>query len=141
MTCDSNPLHIRSQYPDSKAYIFYVEIRASGSYEDFYRKVEDDVQVTFIKGKVASVEEEPGTRNLIVVADDMINGHKVRVNVDMVVPATGMVPNTVDTKIHGLDVDYDELGPTAIWHYHRCGQPISGSGVITRGTPPKRECP
>ncbi|MCH7786024.1 MAG: CoB--CoM heterodisulfide reductase iron-sulfur subunit A family protein [Chloroflexi bacterium] len=102
--------YIRSQYPDSKVYIFYIDIRASGSYEDFYRKVEDDEQVTFIKGKVASVEEEPGTGNLIVVADDMINGHKVRVNVDLVVLATGMVPNTVDTKIPGLDVDYDEFG-------------------------------
>ena len=50
------------------------------------------------------------------MADDMINGYKVRVNVDMVVLAIGMVPNTVDTKIQGLDVDYDELGLTAVWH-------------------------
>jgi quinone-modifying oxidoreductase subunit QmoA len=103
--------YIRSQYPDdSKVYIFYIDIRASGSYEDFFRKVESDEGVTFIKGKVASVEEEQGTGNLVVVADDMINGHKVRVNVDLVVLATGMVPNTVDTKIPGLDVEYDEFG-------------------------------
>ena len=102
--------YIRDQYPDSQVYIFYIDIRASGSYEEFYRKVEQDQNVTFIKGKVANVEEDPQTQDLIVEADDMIAGHKVRVNVDMVVLATGMVPNTVDTKLPGVDLEFDEFG-------------------------------
>ena len=102
--------YVRAQYPDSRVFIFYIDIRASGSYEDFYKKVEQDEAVTFIKGKVAKIEEDPGTGDLVVEADDMIGGRKVRVNVDMVVLATGMVPNTEETKVPGLDLEYDEFG-------------------------------
>ena len=102
--------YVRAQYPDSRVFIFYIDIRASGSYEDFYKKVEQDEAVTFIKGKVAKIEEDPGTGDLVVEADDMIGGRKVRVNVDMVVLATGMVPNTAETKVPGLDLEYDEFG-------------------------------
>ena len=102
--------YVRDQYPDSRVFIFYIDIRASGSYEDFYKKVEQDEAVTFIKGKVAKIEEDPGTGDLVVEADDMIGGRKVRVNVDMVVLATGMVPNTAETKVPGLDLEYDEFG-------------------------------
>ena len=102
--------YIRDQYPDSEVFIFYIDIRASGSYEDFFTKVEADEGVTFIKGKVANIEEDLDTRELIVEADDMIAGRKIRVKVDMVVLATGMVPNTADTKIPGLELEYDEFG-------------------------------
>ncbi len=102
--------YIRDQYGDSEVYIFYIDIRASGMYEDFYQRVERDEGVEFIKGKVAKIEEDPATRNLIVEADDMLGGQKVRVNVDLVVLSTGMVPNTADTKIPGLDLEYDEFG-------------------------------
>ena len=102
--------YIRDQYRDSEVYIFYIDIRASGMYEDFYQRVERDEGVEFIKGKVAKIEEDPDTRNLIVEADDMLGGRKVRVNVDLVVLSTGMVPNTADTKIPGLDLEYDEFG-------------------------------
>ena len=102
--------YIRDQYPDSQVYIFYIDIRASGTYEDFYSRVEKDEGVTFIKGKVARIDERPETGDLVVEADDMIAGRKVHVIVDMVVLATGMVPNTADTRIPGLDMEYDEFG-------------------------------
>ena len=102
--------YIRDQYGDSEVYIFYIDIRAAGLYEDFYQRVEQDEGVKFIKGKVAKIEEDPATRNLVVEADDMLGGRKVHVTVDMVVLSTGMVPNTADTKIPGLDLEYDEFG-------------------------------
>ena len=102
--------YIRDQYPDAEVYIFYIDIRTPGTYEDFYRRVEEDEKVTFIKGKVAKVEEDPVTKDLTVEADNMLSGDKIRVKVDMVVLATGMVPNTKGTKIPGLDLTYDEYG-------------------------------
>ncbi len=120
--------YIREQYPDAQVYIFYIDIRASGSYEDFYRKVEEDEKVTFVKGKVARIDEESGTKNLIVEADDMLRGRKVRVNVDMVVLATGMVPNTADTKILGLDLEFDGFG----FAVEKTGSGIHVAGVTRR---------
>ena len=102
--------YIRDQYPDSQVYIFYIDIRASGAYEDFYRRVEKDEGVTFIKGKVAKIEEDPLTGDLVVDADDMLSGYKSHTNVDMAVLATGMVPNTADTMVPGLELEYDDFG-------------------------------
>jgi quinone-modifying oxidoreductase subunit QmoA len=46
--------YVREQYPDAKIYIFYIDIRSPGQrYEKFYKKVKDDENVFFIKGKVA----------------------------------------------------------------------------------------
>ena len=102
--------YIRDQYPDSEVYIFYIDIRAPGTYEDFYHRVERDEGVTLIKGKVAKVEENPVTGDLTVEADHMLTGDKVRVEVDMVVLATGMEPNTDVTKVPGLELAQDEFG-------------------------------
>ena len=101
---------MRDAYPDSQVYIYYIDIRTPGSHEDFYRRMQKDENVHFVKGKVAKVDQDPDSKDLIVVADEMIGGRKVRNAVDLVVLATGMVPSTVDAKIPGLDVSYDEYG-------------------------------
>ena len=102
--------YIRDQYPDSHVYIFYIDIRASGANEDFYRRVEKDDGVTFIKGKVANIEEDQLTGDLVVEVDDMLSGRKSRTSVDLVVLSTGMVPNTADTRVPGLELEYDDMG-------------------------------
>ena len=102
--------YVREQYPDSTVHIFYIDIRAPGSNEDFYRRVQGDANVHFTKGKVAAVAEDPASGDLIVEVDDMIAGEKRRVAVDLVVLATGMVPTTADERIPGLDVAYDPYG-------------------------------
>jgi len=43
------------QYKDSKASIFYIDLRTPGRYEQFYWKVKDDPNVSFTKGKVAMI--------------------------------------------------------------------------------------
>ncbi|OQY02118.1 MAG: heterodisulfide reductase subunit A [Desulfobacteraceae bacterium 4572_130] len=86
--------YLRGQYPNAKIYIYYIDIRASGrKYENFYKKLKQDENIFFIKGKVAEVSEEESTGNINLVAEDTISGEKVRQNVDMLVLATGMQPN------------------------------------------------
>ena len=98
--------YIREQYPDAKIYIFYIDIRAFGRYEDFYNKIKEDDKIQFIKGKVAKVEKD--VEKLIVIAEDTISGRKIEVPVDLVVLATGMQPSSADYKIPGIE--YDEYG-------------------------------
>ncbi len=98
--------YIREQYPDAKIYIFYIDIRAFGRYEDFYAKIREDDKIEFIKGKVAKVEWEDG--KLVVTAEDILNGTKKKVAVDLVVLATGMQPSSAEYRIPGID--YDEYG-------------------------------
>ncbi|HMK49691.1 MAG TPA: CoB--CoM heterodisulfide reductase iron-sulfur subunit A family protein [Thermodesulfovibrionales bacterium] len=85
-------LYIREQNPASKASIFYIDIRTPGRYEKFYWQVKDDPNVTLVKGKVAKIEQDAGSDDVIVEAEDMLTGEKVRTKADMVVLATGMQP-------------------------------------------------
>ena len=103
--------YVRNQYPDSEVFVFYIDIRAPGRNEDFYHRIRADEGVHFIKGKVAKVTADEATGDLIVEADDMLSGAKTRVNVDLVVLATGMVPSVAGTaRVPGLPVEYDEYG-------------------------------
>ncbi|MBF0390359.1 MAG: CoB--CoM heterodisulfide reductase iron-sulfur subunit A family protein [Desulfamplus sp.] len=91
--------YIREQYPDAKIYIYYIDLRAPGrKYESFYSKLKQDPNVFFVKGKVAEVDEESGTGNIKLVAEDTISGEKVRQTVDMLVLATGMQPTLASDK-------------------------------------------
>lgn len=103
-------LYFREQNPDSKVYIFYIDVRAFGRYEDLYIRASQDENINFIKGKVARIEEDSETKELTVEAEDTASGAKVRQKVDMVVLATGMQPNTSEVKIPGLDIKYDDYG-------------------------------
>ncbi len=94
--------YVREQYPDAVIYVFYIDIRAPGQrYEKFYRTIKDDENTFLIKGKVAEVQEDPNTKDITVVAENAVTGEKVQETVDMAVLATGMVPNTADTKLPG----------------------------------------
>ena len=101
--------YVRSQYPDADIYIFYIDIRATGRFEDFYTKVQADNKISFIKGKVAKITEDAATKSLTVVAEDILSGQKIYKTVDMVVLATGMVPNGMKSPMPA-DIVYDEFG-------------------------------
>jgi quinone-modifying oxidoreductase subunit QmoA len=80
--------------PEAEAYIYYIDLRTPGRYEQFLWKVRDEERVRLIRGKVAKVTQEPGTDNVAVVAEDTAVGDKVTAVFDMVVLAAGMVPST-----------------------------------------------
>ena len=102
--------YVREQYPEAQIYVFYIDIRAPGfRYEKFYKKIKEDENIFLIKGKVAEVQEDPDTKGITVVAENAVTGEKVQETVDMAVLATGMVPNTADTKLPG-DVKCDPDG-------------------------------
>ncbi len=48
--------YIRETNKSSKATIFYIDLRTPGRYEKFYKKVKEDANVSFVKGKVAKIE-------------------------------------------------------------------------------------
>jgi len=84
--------YVRENIPDSQTFMFYIDLRTPGKYEDFLTKVSGDERVSLIKGKVAAVNEDANTKELTVEAEDVLAGKKIRVQVDMVVLACGMQP-------------------------------------------------
>ncbi len=103
-------LYVREQYPDAKVQIFYIDIRTPGLYEHrFYAKVKEDPNVVFTKGKVAQITEDPSTKDVVVVAEDIYGGGKIKATFDMVVLATGMETSTKTSKV-GMDIPYTPDG-------------------------------
>ncbi|HYB20872.1 MAG TPA: CoB--CoM heterodisulfide reductase iron-sulfur subunit A family protein [Thermodesulfobacteriota bacterium] len=102
--------YVRQQYPDSKVYVFYIDLRAMGRNEDFLAEIQADDKVQLIKGKIAKVTEDPSTKDVIVEAEATAVGAISRLQVDMLVLATGMVPSTAREKIPGIPAGYDAYG-------------------------------
>jgi len=101
--------YVREYNPDAKVYMFYIDLRANGRYEDFLQKMEKDENLNLIKGKVGDIQEDKGTGNLTVVAEDIHSNTKYNETVDMVVLATGMNPAMSGKKLP-IDIPQDKYG-------------------------------
>jgi quinone-modifying oxidoreductase subunit QmoA len=101
--------YVRDKLPESKAYIYYIDVRAMGKYEDFYTKVNADENVILTKSKIARISEDPETGGVLLEGEDISNGSLVKQVADMAVLAVGMVPGTATTK-PDLDMEYDDFG-------------------------------
>lgn len=86
--------YIRALYPETAITIFYIDIRTPGRLEEFSARVQRDADIRLIKGKVARVEENPVTGDLLVTAEDTLAGRKSTQHFELVVLATGIVPQT-----------------------------------------------
>jgi quinone-modifying oxidoreductase subunit QmoA len=102
-------MYVREKNPDTKISMFYIDIRSPGILEDFYLRVQNEENTSLIRGKVARINEDPETKNLIVEAEDTNTGTMVKESVEMVVLATGLTPTTVETKLP-LELEYDDYG-------------------------------
>src|SRR3972149_4121716 len=81
-------LQIREADPDSSVYVIYEELRTPGVAEEFYRAAQR-AGVIFIKGGVKRVGAD-----LTVTMDDALLGEEIALaGLDLIVLATGMVPN------------------------------------------------
>ena len=99
--------YIRELYADSKAKIFYIDMRTPGLYENrFYTKIKEDQNVSFLKGKVAKIEQG-ANGDVLVTAEDIHGGGKVTETFDMVVLATGMQPTSESLKSAGVAMTDD----------------------------------
>jgi quinone-modifying oxidoreductase, subunit QmoB len=102
--------------PDVMTFIIFQELRTPGVSEEFYRAAQE-AGVIFMKGDVKSVGAD-----LKVVVDDALLGEEVPLDgLDMVVLASGMVPNSTNPEIEAVEEvaepvegDEEEVDATAI---------------------------
>jgi quinone-modifying oxidoreductase subunit QmoA len=86
--------YIRALYPQAEVTIFYIDVRTPGRLEEFYASLAADPKISLVKGKVAQIEEEPGTSNLLLAVENVQSGRKITRKFDLVVLAAGIVPQT-----------------------------------------------
>ncbi len=83
-------LYFTRQDKEHRADIYYIDLRVAGRNEDFLRKVEENDQIRLIKGKVNAIGLEEGKP--VIEAEDILSALKTRASYDLVVLATGIVP-------------------------------------------------
>jgi len=105
-------LYIRELNPQAQVYIVYRDIRTPGFQEEFYRKVQEDEGIFMTKGVIESVSDL-GHELEVVVGESLLD-EQITLTADLLVLATGMVPNTTtDLKLQyrlgeGLpELEYD----------------------------------
>ncbi len=89
---------IRKNNPDTNVYIIYKDIRTPGEYENFYRKMQDDEGIFMVKGVVSDVSYDKGNNIIDLKVKDTLFGGDIDLNVEMLVLASGMVPNSGDVE-------------------------------------------
>ncbi len=102
--------YIREKLPDAEVTIYYIDIRTISRHEKFYYDLLNDDLIKFVKGKVAKITEDSSSKDLLVEAENTLTGQKSRDQFDLAVLATGMVPNTAETKIPVDGIEYDQYG-------------------------------
>jgi quinone-modifying oxidoreductase subunit QmoB len=84
--------YIRRHLPDTNVFIVYKDIRTPGKNEHYYREVQADSRVFFTKGEISEIVDT-GNDSMSVIVSDNLLGEPLRIHTDMIVAATGMVPN------------------------------------------------
>ncbi len=89
---------IMGALPIAEVTIYYIDIRAFGKgYEEFFTQAEA-MGVHFVKGKVSRIEETTNN-DLILFYEDLIKGGVKKARHDLVVLATGALPQTEVLKV------------------------------------------
>lgn len=93
---------------DGQAIVFYMDVRTPGkAYDEFYqRTVNEGAQ--YVRGRVSRIYQLGD--KLVVCGEDSLLGRPVKVNADLVVLATAMVPSNDSGRVgqlFGLSTDSD----------------------------------
>jgi heterodisulfide reductase subunit A2 len=91
--------------------IFYNDLKAYGKgFWDFHRKAKEN-GVRYVRGRPYQVQEDAQTQNLILRYEDLESGQLRREEVDLLVLATGIIPNDRNERLAKvLKIDLDHLG-------------------------------
>jgi len=100
-----NAVLIKQAHPEMDITIYYIDIRTpSKGYEEFYERARD-MGIRFMQGRPSLITEDPDTRNLYVLSEDMTLGQVTEREYDLVMLNQAAVPQPdVDTVSSVLNV-------------------------------------
>lgn len=95
---------------EGQAYIFYIDIRASGKgYDEFTQRAMEDDGVVYLRGKVSRLFRRGD--KVIVWGSDTLSGQQVQIAADLVVVAPAMCPRPSTLRLaEMMELPTDEHG-------------------------------
>ena len=126
-------MEIREELPDCHVYIYYMDIRTFGLYEDlYYWRSQEEFKVKYIKARIAEVTSD-GER-LIVKGEDTLVKRPITIPFDMVVHAIGMDPNVDNLLLSSIfGVELQKHGHIARASIYSATGATSRPGVFVAG--------
>lgn len=101
----------KDHIPDSRSYVFYMDIRAVGKlYDEFTRRAVEEYGTEYIRGRVTSIRPDGKGQYLVCGADTLL-GKGVEIRADLVVLAVGVEGAAGAGKLaETLHISYDAYG-------------------------------
>lgn len=127
-------MEIREMSPQTEVFIYYMDIRTFGLYEDkFYWKSQEEFKVKYVKARIAEVTKSPDGR-LLVKGEDTLVKRPIVIPFDMVVHAVGMDPNEDNPELSqtfGVNLEKHGYIERAEHYTDTCG--TSRKGIYSCG--------
>jgi len=102
-------MEIKELSPKTDVYIYYMDIRTFGLYEDkFYWASQEEYGTKFVKARIAEVTIAPDGKRLLVKGEDTLVKRPIVIPFDLVVHAIGMDPNEDNpdiAKVFGVGLE------------------------------------
>lgn len=128
-------LTLSESYPGIRSEVFYIDLRLTGRNEKLLKKAEDCDTITFTKGKVGRIGRKQEEDGLVLEVEDIMAGIKHSVTFDMVVLATGLVPNPPIANLATNEYGFYLPGqPHGIFPAATCKRPMDVSSSVKDAT-------
>ena len=103
-------IEIRRLLPDTKVYIFYIDMRMYGYWEnEIYWPAQEQYNVTYIRGIVTEIVAKEG--RLLMKGEDTTMGRPLEVLMDVIVLSVGMEPSKGTRDVAGiLGIEQNKYG-------------------------------
>ena len=101
----------KDHIPDSRSFVFYMDIRAPGKmYDEFTRRAMEEYGTEYIRGRVSQIYPD-GNGQMTVMGVDTLLGQPVEIKADLVVLAVGVEASKGSPQLaEKLRISYDSYG-------------------------------
>ena len=122
-------MEIKELSPETDVFIYYMDIRTFGLYEDkYYWKSQEEFKTKFVKARIAEVTSS-GDGRLLVKGEDTLVKRPIVIPFDMVVHAIGMDPNADNpeiSQVFGVGLEKHGFLEKAEQYTNTCGTTRKG---------------
>ena len=125
--------YVKEKFPDAKIYVSYIDLRTPQNYELFSRSMSEKYpDIVMIRGKPGEITRDTGSGKLNAYVEDTLRNRRVDLNPDLVVLATGMIPNNREiSEKAGIPLTAEGFPDNHI----QCNPYLSqGNGIYFAGT-------
>jgi len=126
-------IEVRKISPETKAYIFYIDMRMYGYWEQqIYWPAQEQYHVQYVKGIITEVMERQG--RLVVRGEDTTMGRPMEIPMDMVILSVGMEPSQGTKTMAGLlGIEQNKYGFVEAAHPPLDTVSTSRAGIFAAG--------